>query len=114
MRVKLPRFSQQHGRDSGELLADRADLEPGLWCAHHAGPGVGQPARRFQPDLAGAGDRRRPAQALDRLHTPSLAAPDPAGHESDLAIQPCNARALPRLIQWPQASFLMAVSRVIV
>jgi hypothetical protein len=86
--IKLPRFSQQHGRGGGELLADRADLEPGLWCAHHAGPGVGQPARRFQPDLAGAGDRRRPAQALDRLHTPSLAAPDPAGHEPDRAVQP--------------------------
>lgn len=81
--VKLPRFGQQHGRGSGELLADRAELEPGLRRALHASLSVGQPAGHFQLDLASAGDHRRPAQALDRMHTPSLAAPDLAQHWSD-------------------------------
>lgn len=91
--VELPGFGQQHGRDSGELLADRGDLEPGPRRALRAGLSAGQPARHHQLDTASAADNRRSAQALDRVHTPSLEAPDLAQH-SDLSHSTSVASAL--------------------
>jgi hypothetical protein len=60
--VESPGLDEEHGRSGGELLADRAELEPGRRRARDAGLGIGQALGQFRLDRSASGHHGRAAE----------------------------------------------------